>query len=87
MLIRLFQTFESVSLNREAQPSWSRPPASWKAALGKRKAKEEFWPKTHLTMYSHVSPWFSLVVQRTLTDGMGSSTGRIVDHDGDCESK
>lgn len=55
ILIRLFQTFESVSLAADAQPAWSRPPAAWKAEVGKRKAKEEFWPKTHLTMYSHVS--------------------------------
>ena len=56
MLIRLLQTFDSVSLAREAQPAWSRPPASWKEAAhdGKRKAKEEFWPKTHLTLYAHV---------------------------------
>jgi hypothetical protein len=55
MLIRIFQTFESVSLAPDAQPAWSRPPAAWKAEIGKRKSKEEFWPKTHLTMYSHVS--------------------------------
>jgi hypothetical protein len=56
MLIRLFQTFDSVSLAQEAQPAWSRPPALWKEAAhdGKRKAKEEFWPKTHLTLYAHV---------------------------------
>jgi len=57
MLIRLFQTFESVSLATDAQPAWSRPSAAWKADVGKRKAKEEFWPKTHLTMYSHGGLW------------------------------
>lgn len=56
MLIRLLQTFESVTLAKEAQPAGSLPPAEWKqsAAQGKRKAREEFWPKTHLTMYANV---------------------------------
>ncbi|KIM77311.1 hypothetical protein PILCRDRAFT_825474 [Piloderma croceum F 1598] len=62
MLIRLFQTFDSVSLAREAQPAWSRPPAAWKEAAhdGKRKAKEEFWPKTHLTLYAHGGLWVTM---------------------------
>jgi len=60
MLIRLFQSFESVSLATEAQPTWSRPPASWKAAVGKRKAKEGFWPKSHLTMYAHGGLWVTM---------------------------
>lgn len=60
MLIRLLQHFESVQLAYDAQPAWSRPPAQWKefASNGRRKGKEEFWPKTHLSMYSYVSNLF-----------------------------
>jgi hypothetical protein len=66
ILIRLFQVFESVSLAPDAQPVWSRPPVSWKAAgvSGKRKSKEEIWPKADLTMYAHVGHfWVSFVYQ------------------------
>jgi hypothetical protein len=56
-LIRVLQNFETVTLAPHAQPAWSRPPLSWKSPenSGKRKSKEEFWPKHHLTMYVHVS--------------------------------
>lgn len=54
MLIKLLQTFSSFSFAKDAQPSWSHPPAAWKEAEG-RKATEEFFPKSHLTMYSVVS--------------------------------
>jgi cytochrome P450 len=59
MLIRLLQTFESVTLAKDAQPPWSLPPTEWKqsAAQGKRRAREEVWPKTHLTMYAHGGLW------------------------------
>ena len=67
MLIRLLQRFESVQLAYDAQPVWSRPPAHWKAfaSNGRRKGKEEFWPKTHLFMYSYVSD-YQPAVQRSL---------------------
>lgn len=56
MLIRLLQTFDSVTLAKDAQPAWSLPPTEWKqsAAQGKRRAREELWPKVHLTLYANV---------------------------------
>lgn len=54
MLIRLFQAFDSITLDSTAQPAYSHPPPEWKRAEGSRKAKETIWPKTHLTLYSNV---------------------------------
>ena len=54
MLIRLFQTFDTVSFDKVSQPPESKPPSIWKKAGG-RQAKEELVPKSHLTMYAHVS--------------------------------
>lgn len=54
MLIRLLQHFDSMSLDASAQPPETRPPAEWKTKEG-RSATEQFFPKLHLTMYSHVS--------------------------------
>ena len=54
MLIRLLQSFDQVELAPEAQPLDARPPKEWQAAGG-RQAVETVIPKTHLTMYSHVS--------------------------------
>ena len=54
MLIRLLQAFDGFELAPDAQPPDSLPPPEWKNAPG-RQAKERFFPKTHLTMYSHVS--------------------------------
>ncbi|KZP20533.1 cytochrome P450 [Athelia psychrophila] len=56
MLIRLLQNFSSVSLDPSAQPAETRPPASWAGQAG-RKGIEQFWPKSHLTMYSHGGLW------------------------------
>ncbi|PSR74975.1 hypothetical protein PHLCEN_2v9389 [Hermanssonia centrifuga] len=55
-LIRLLQTFETVSLDVEAQPADSRPPAEWANWPG-RKGVEKFWPKVHLTLYSKGGLW------------------------------
>lgn len=78
MLIRLLQRFESVQLAYDAQPAWSRPPAQWKefASNGRRKGKEEFWPKTHLFMYSYVSDLFYYPSIRCFADI--NVIGRIV---------
>ena len=54
MLIRLLQNFSGMFLDPEAQPPESRPPSEWKTAKG-RKAIEQIFPKSHLTMYSSVS--------------------------------
>lgn len=53
-MIRLMQNFSSISLDSDAQPPGTRPPASWANVKG-RKSIEKFWPKSHLTMYSDVS--------------------------------
>ncbi|THG93088.1 hypothetical protein EW026_g8046 [Hermanssonia centrifuga] len=55
-LIRLLQTFETVSLDAGAQPADSRPPAEWANWPG-RKGVEKFWPKVHLTLYSKGGLW------------------------------
>lgn len=53
VLIRLLQNFSTISLDSDAQPLESQPPASWANAKG-RKGIEKFRPKSHLTMYSQV---------------------------------
>jgi hypothetical protein len=53
MIIRLLQHFSSITLDADAQPPESRPPADWAKAEG-RKATERIFPKSHLTMYSLV---------------------------------
>ncbi|PSR74974.1 hypothetical protein PHLCEN_2v9388 [Hermanssonia centrifuga] len=58
-LIRLLQTFETVSLDVEAQPADSRPPTEWANWPG-RKGVEKFWPKVHLTLYSKGGLWIKM---------------------------
>jgi hypothetical protein len=53
MLIRLLQSFSSITLHPEAQHTDTLPPADWAQAEG-RKSREQFWPKVHLTLYAHV---------------------------------
>ena len=59
MLVRLLQHFDHVELAPEARPVDARPPKQWQAAGG-RQAIETIIPKTHLTLYSHVSTGISL---------------------------
>jgi len=56
MLIRLLQSFDRVELAPEAQPLDGRPPKEWQTAGG-RQAIETIIPKTHLTLYVHVSDY------------------------------
>lgn len=70
MLIRLLQNFSSISLDFDAQPPESRPPASWANGTG-RKAIEKFWPKAHLTMYSNVRLLFIYHHNLHNTDAQG----------------
>ncbi|KAG2139814.1 cytochrome P450 [Suillus bovinus] len=56
MLIRLLQSFSSLTLHPEAQPPGTLPPADWAQAEG-RKSREQFWPKVHLTIYAHGGLW------------------------------
>ena len=54
MLIRVLQSFDAVVLDEDAQPEDSRPPAWWKQLEG-RPASEKLMPRSHLTLYAHVS--------------------------------
>lgn len=56
MLIRLLQSFSSITLHPEAQHPDTLPPADWAHAEG-RKSRERFWPKVHLTIYAHGGLW------------------------------
>ena len=53
MIIRFLQHFSSITLDTEACPPEDRPPAAWKAGVG-RKTIEQVWAKMHLTMYPAV---------------------------------
>ncbi|TDL26691.1 cytochrome P450 monooxygenase pc-2 [Rickenella mellea] len=59
MLVRLLQRFDGITLDSAAQPPDSRPPPEWVLAEG-RQAKEQVWPKSHITMYSHKGLWLRL---------------------------
>ena len=53
MIIRLLQSFSSISLDAESAPPGSLPPPEWKR-FGGRKAIERVMPKVHLTMHACV---------------------------------
>ncbi|KAF8600072.1 CYP63 cytochrome P450 monooxygenase-like protein [Ceratobasidium sp. AG-I] len=55
-LVRLLQRVESIELVPEAHPEGTLPPKEWKEGLG-RKAYEQVWPKSHLTMYCNGGLW------------------------------
>nr|AAL67905.1 cytochrome P450 monooxygenase pc-1 [Phanerodontia chrysosporium] len=52
-LVKLLQTFEDISFERDAFEPNALPPAEWAKFPG-RKGKEKFWPRAHLTLYSEV---------------------------------
>ncbi|TFK64703.1 cytochrome P450 monooxygenase pc-3 [Pluteus cervinus] len=58
-LIRLLQSFRSVSLAVEAQPADSRPPASWAGSIGP-KGRDRVRPRSHLTMYALGGMWVQM---------------------------
>ncbi|KAF7978575.1 hypothetical protein HWV62_45513 [Athelia sp. TMB] len=58
-LIRLMQSFASLELDFDAQLPETRPPPAWGLVPG-RQSKEQFWPKSHLTMYSHGGLWVKM---------------------------
>ncbi|KAF8636108.1 hypothetical protein AX17_003812 [Amanita inopinata Kibby_2008] len=58
MLIRLLQTFSSISLDPTSAPE-SRPPSEWASAPG-RKGIERVFPKIHLTMYAFGGLWVKM---------------------------
>ena len=53
-LIRLLQNFSHMELDLAARPLNARPPAEWTSVEG-HQGREKIVPKTHLTMYVHVS--------------------------------
>lgn len=57
-LIRLLQTFDSITLRPDAQPTGSLPNSSgtWDLSQG-RNGREKVWPRTHLTMYVEGGMW------------------------------
>jgi hypothetical protein len=66
-LVRLLQTFSSVSFASDAQPPEGRPPASWKTDdKAGWKAHEKIRPRSHLTMFVFVRGFnlILLVVQK-----------------------
>ncbi|KAJ7926794.1 cytochrome P450 [Mycena leptocephala] len=57
-LVRLLQTFSSVSFASDAQPPEGRPPASWKTDdKAGWKAHEKIRPRSHLTMFVFGGLW------------------------------
>ena len=62
MIIRLLQSFSTIALDRHAQPPESRPPSHWSTSTTGRKAIEQIFPKSHLTMYTAVGPVFLLYI-------------------------
>ena len=66
MLIRLLQSFASVTLNTAAQPPDTVPPAAWAGAAG-RKGIERVWPQSHLTIFARVRVVFAFSLLVVLT--------------------
>ncbi|KAJ6553127.1 cytochrome P450 [Mycena capillaripes] len=57
-LVRLLQTFSSVSLALDAQPPAARPPAAWKTDdKSGSKAHEKIRPRSHSTMFVYGGLW------------------------------
>ncbi|KAF7362664.1 Cytochrome P450 [Mycena venus] len=60
-LVRLLQTFSSVSLAPEAQPPSARPPAAWKTDdKSGWKAREKVRPRSHLTLFVYGGLWVKM---------------------------
>ncbi|KAF7969359.1 hypothetical protein HWV62_27478 [Athelia sp. TMB] len=59
VLIRLLQSFASVTLNSAAQPPDTVPPAAWAGAAG-RKGVERVWPQSHLTIFARGGLWVNM---------------------------
>ncbi|KAF8306199.1 cytochrome P450 [Clavulina sp. PMI_390] len=61
MLVRLLQTFSSVTLRPDAQPNGSLPNVSGKWDMSpereSRNAVEKIWPRTHLTLFVQGGMW------------------------------
>ena len=53
-MVRLLQTFSNITLDPSAQDPETHVPKAWAEFPG-RKGKEKVWPKSHITLYMHVS--------------------------------
>ncbi|KAJ7510439.1 cytochrome P450, partial [Mycena galericulata] len=60
VIIRLLQSFSSISLDVEACPPHGRVPLEWAGQPG-RKGVEQFRPQAHLTMYTLGGLWVKMV--------------------------
>ncbi|KAI0772047.1 cytochrome P450 monooxygenase pc-3 [Trametes elegans] len=58
-VVRLLQNFDTVALDRAAQPPESLPPAEWRQAPG-RKGQEQIFLKNHFTLYSLGGLWVKM---------------------------
>ena len=58
MIIRLLQSFSSITLRLDAQPAGSLPAPNWHARG--RNLVEKIWPRSHLTMYVAGGLWLTM---------------------------
>ena len=77
-LIRLLQSFSHMEMDLAAQPPDARPPAEWARAEG-QKGREQVVARTHVTMYVHVSIWFTR--SRLRPRNADAAVGRVVGSD------
>ncbi|KAJ6461725.1 cytochrome P450 [Mycena sanguinolenta] len=69
-LVRLFQTFSSVSLDLAAQPPAARPPPSWKINdKSGWTAHEKIRPRSHLTMFVFGGLWVRMEEADAIAEG------------------
>ncbi|KIL58255.1 hypothetical protein M378DRAFT_170842 [Amanita muscaria Koide BX008] len=68
MLIRLLQSFSSISLDQASAPPDSLPPPDWKGLPG-RKAIEQVIPRLHLTLYALGGLWVRMKESAEGTEG------------------
>ncbi|OAX32011.1 cytochrome P450 [Rhizopogon vinicolor AM-OR11-026] len=59
MLIRLLQSFSTITLSPESHDPALLPPAWWAEKDG-RQATERFWPRNHLTLYAKGGLWVKM---------------------------
>ncbi|KAF8892245.1 cytochrome P450 monooxygenase pc-3 [Infundibulicybe gibba] len=58
-LIRLLQSFSSITPTPDAQPADSHPPAAWLNGIGP-KGKDKIRPRIHVTLYAMGGCWVSM---------------------------
>ncbi|KAF7353514.1 Cytochrome P450 [Mycena sanguinolenta] len=69
-LVRLLQTFSSVSLDLDAQPPAARPPLSWKTNdKSGWTAHEKIRPRSHLTMFVFGGLWVRMEEADAIAEG------------------